>query len=255
VYFIDTHTHLYAEEFAGDIITVVQRAIKNGVNKLMLPDIDSTTRNEMLNLSDKFPDVCLPMLGLHPTSVKENFKAELNLLNEEIGKNKYYGIGETGIDLYWDKTYYREQIESFTFQIEMALKYKLPIVIHSRKSLNEILSILKPYKNSGLSGIFHCFPGNLQEAEKVIEMGFFLGIGGVVTYKKASMAEVVKHFGLEHIVLETDSPYLSPAPYRGKRNESSFIRIISEFIAELLNTTIEKVADTTTVNARKIFRF
>ncbi|MDD4215256.1 MAG: TatD family hydrolase, partial [Bacteroidales bacterium] len=188
-------------------------------------------------------------------SVKENFKAELNLLNEEIGKNKYYGIGETGIDLYWDKTYYREQIESFTFQIEMALKYKLPIVIHSRKSLNEILSILKPYKNSGLSGIFHCFPGNLQEAEKVIEMGFFLGIGGVVTYKKASMAEVVKHFGLEHIVLETDSPYLSPAPYRGKRNESSFIRIISEFIAELLNTTIEKVADTTTVNARKIFRF
>ncbi|HNW88910.1 MAG TPA: TatD family hydrolase [Bacteroidales bacterium] len=255
MYFIDTHTHLYAEEFSEDIGNVILRASEKKVNKLLLPDIDSSTRPNMLKLKKRFPDNCFPMIGLHPTSVKEDYQGELQEIEKIISTEKFYGIGETGIDLYWDKTFLNEQIDSFTFHIELALKYELPVVIHSRKSLNEIFSILKKYSSKGLTGVFHCFPGNIREADQAVDMGFYLGIGGVVTYKNSSMAEVVKHIDVEHIILETDAPYLPPVPYRGKRNESSYITIIAESIAQLKNLSIEEIAKSTTVNAETLFRF
>jgi len=251
--FIDTHTHLHAEEFSEDLDFVIQRALDKNVSTLLLPDIDRSTRPDMLALSKKFPDVCLPMIGLHPTSVKEDYKEELKEIETAISSRKFFGIGETGLDLYWDKTFIKEQIDSFTFQIELALQHQLPIVIHSRKSLNEIISILKKYKNKGLTGIFHCFPGNIREAELLIDMGFYIGIGGVVTYKNSTMAEVVRHFDLSNVVLETDAPYLTPVPFRGKRNESSYIPLIAEYIAQLKSISIEEVAEKTTANAKKLF--
>ncbi len=251
---IDTHTHLYAEEFSEDIGHVIQNAIEADVNRLLLPDIDSSSRPGMLELHKKFPDVCLPMVGLHPTSVKNDYRSELENINKIISEYKFYGIGETGIDLYWDKTYYQEQVDSFIFHIELALKYDLPLVIHSRKSLNEVFSILKKFSHKKLKGVFHCFPGNIREAHQAIEMGFYLGIGGVVTYKNAAMAEVVKYFDLQHIVLETDAPYLTPVPFRGKRNESSYIAIIAGAISQLKNLSIQAVAEQTTANAKELFR-
>jgi len=251
--FIDTHTHLYAEEFAEDIATVISKAIEKKVSQMLLPDIDSMSRPAMLKLHERFPENCPLMIGLHPTSVKQDYKSELEKIDEIINNHDFCGIGETGIDLYWDKTFFAEQVDSFTYQIELSLKHNLPIVIHSRKSINEIFSVLKPYKNSGLKGVFHCFPGSTEDARKVIEMGFYLGIGGVVTYKNSGMAEVVKQTDLKHILLETDSPYLTPAPFRGKRNDSSHIPVIAEFIASLKGITTEEVAETTTFNAKQLF--
>ncbi|MEI6124012.1 MAG: TatD family hydrolase [Bacteroidota bacterium] len=252
--FIDTHTHLYAEQFNDDIAAVVKRAMQQNVHKLLLPDIDSTTRPAMMAMHTNYPTQCLVMIGLHPTSVKEDYKTELELIDDCIDKHPFCGIGETGIDLYWDKTFIEQQIDSFTYQVALALKHHLPLVIHARKSLNEIFAVLAPFKNKGLTGVFHCFPGNIAEAQHAIDLGFHLGIGGVVTYKNSGMAEVVKHFGLEHFVLETDSPYLSPAPERGKRNESANVPIIAAFIAQLKNCALAQVAETTTRNAEKLFK-
>ncbi len=251
--FIDTHTHLYAEEFREDIDLVVAHAKENKVVKLILPDIDSTTREAMIVLNTRYPEHCPMMIGLHPTSVKANYRSELEVMERMIDLYSFCGIGETGIDLYWDKTFLQEQVDSFTVQVELALKYDLPLVIHARKSLNEIFSVLHPYRNKGLKGVFHCFPGNIQEAQHVIDLGFLLGIGGVVTYKNAGMAEVVKHFDLEHIVLETDSPYLSPTPFRGKRNDSSNIPLIAAFVAGLKHCEVAEVAEITSGNARELF--
>ncbi|HOY31927.1 MAG TPA: TatD family hydrolase [Bacteroidales bacterium] len=253
MYFTDTHTHLYAEEFSADIDTVIQRAIQNKVTKLFLPDIDTTVRNSMLELSRKYPDNCFPMIGLHPTSVKDNYKEELSEIEKNISAYKFYGIGETGIDLYWDKNHIREQMDAFTFHIELAIRFGLAVIIHSRKSLNEIFTILKNYENKDLTGVFHCFPGNIKEARHVADMGFYLGIGGVVTYKNSTMAEVVKQIDIKHIVLETDAPYLAPVPLRGKRNESSNIPLIANFIAQLKNISTEEVAEHTSANAKKLF--
>ncbi len=252
--FIDTHSHLYAEEFAADIEEVVLRAKTANVRNILLPDIDSKDRPKMIELHKKFPKICLPMIGLHPTSVKEDYKKELAEIVKTISVQKFYGIGETGIDLYWDKTFFKEQIESFEFQIELALKHNLPIVIHARKSLNEIFAILKKFVNKNLTGVFHCFPGNIQEAQKAVDMGFYLGIGGVVTYKNSTMADVVRHFSLDHILLETDSPYLTPVPHRGKRNDSSLIPLVAEFISKIKEVNINDVAEITTSNAEKLFK-
>jgi TatD DNase family protein len=252
--FIDTHTHLYADEFTADIEKVIGNAIENKVDRMILPDIDSTVREAMLQLHEKYPENCPIMIGLHPTSVKEDYKSELEKIDEMIDKHNFCGIGETGIDLYWDKTFYSEQLDSFTYQVELALKHDLPIVIHSRKSINEIFSVLKHYKGKGLKGVFHCFPGSLEEAHKAIDIGFYLGIGGVVTYKNSGMAEVVRQTDLKHLLLETDAPYLSPVPFRGKRNESSHIPVIAGFIADLKGITIEEVAETTTSNAKQLFK-
>ncbi|MBI5540347.1 MAG: TatD family hydrolase [Bacteroidia bacterium] len=252
--FIDTHTHIYAEQFDTDRSEAIKRAVNDGIKSLLLPAIDKSTQNSLLDCVRNFPENCLPMTGLHPTSVKENYLDELDFVKNELKNNKYHGIGETGLDYYWDKTYIKEQEIALRVQIELALEYSLPIVLHSRKSLNELFNIIREYKNTGLTGVFHCFPGNIIEAQKAIDFGFYLGIGGVVTYKNSDMAEVAKNVSLSNIILETDSPYLTPAPFRGKRNESLYIKNIAEKIAELKNITLNEVAEITTKNAKQLFK-
>ncbi|MEI6766514.1 MAG: TatD family hydrolase [Bacteroidota bacterium] len=252
--FADSHVHLYAPEYDADREAVIDRSISAGVEILMLPDIDSSCRTSMLELAKAHPGSCFPMLGIHPTSVKENYKDELKLLDCSIEQEKVFAIGECGIDLYWDKTFEAQQEIVFRHQADMALKYDLPLVVHSRKSLNELIRILKDYKNSPLKGVFHCFPGNAPEALLLAAMGFYIGIGGVLTFKNSGLQEVVKQLPPEHIVLETDGPYLAPTPHRGKRNESSFIPLIAEKIAELKNIPIADIADVTTQNVRKLFK-
>lgn len=251
---IDTHTHLYSEEFDGDRFSAVSKAIEMGVGKMLLPSIDKSYHAPLLKCVNDFKDVCYPMIGVHPTSIKDNFQEEIIFIQNEISKNKYYAIGECGLDYYWDKTFIKEQEIALREQIELSIEYKIPLVIHSRKSLQELIQIIKDYKNDPISGVFHCFPGNIQEANQVIDLGFYLGIGGVVTYKNAGMAEVVKAISLEHILLETDAPYLTPVPFRGKRNESCYIQVIAEKIAELKNISKTEVEETTTRNAINLFK-
>lgn len=251
--FVDSHTHLYDERLMADE-EQIPRAIEAGVTKMYMPNCDSSTVSNMLLLADKWPSNCLPMMGLHPTYVKENYKEELAVVEEWLGKRKFYAVGEIGIDYYWDITFKEQQIEAFAQQIDWALKYDLPIVIHSRESTQDCIEVVHKKQNGKLRGIFHCFSGTMQEANEIIGLGLYLGIGGVVTYPKGNLPEIVKEVGLEHIVLETDAPYLAPVPHRGKRkNESSFIPIIAQKIAELKNIPIEQVADVTTNNTTKIF--
>jgi TatD DNase family protein len=251
--FADSHVHLYAQEYEADREAVIGRALSSGVEILMLPDIDSSCRASMLELAKAHPGNCFPMLGIHPTSVKENYEDEVKLLESSIEYEKAFAIGECGIDLYWDKTFEAQQEIVFRHQADLSLKYGLPLVIHSRKSLNELIRVLKDYKNSPLTGVFHCFPGNASEALLLVSMGFYIGIGGVLTFKNSGLQEVVQQLPLEHIVLETDGPYLAPAPHRGKRNEPSYIPLIAEKIAELKNIPIADIADVTTQNVRKLF--
>lgn len=251
--FIDTHTHLYLDAFDIDRTEAISRAKQVGVERLLLPDIDSSHRSKLLFLAEENPGVCFPMLGIHPTSIKENYQQELSLLNESLENHKVYAIGECGLDYYWDKTYIEQQKIVLIEQFYLAHHYKLPLVLHSRKSLNDLILLLKQYKHLSLTGVFHCFPGNEIEALKVIELGFYLGIGGVVTYKNATMASVVKNIDLDYILLETDAPFLPPIPYRGKRNESAYITVIAETIARIKNTSVEEIAIRTTKNAEKLF--
>ena len=251
---IDTHTHLYLEEFADDRSEVVNNAITKGVKYMLLPNIDRSSVSGMLDLCEKFPGNCFPMMGLHPTSVKEDYLSELEIVEEWLDKKKFYGIGETGIDLYWDKTFHKEQEITFSHQIELAKKHKLPIVIHSRNSYQEIYAILKKLNSPELTGVFHCFTGNQEQANEIIKLGFKLGIGGVVTFKNSGLDKVVDKIDLEHIILETDSPYLTPVPFRGKRNESAYIFNVAQKIAEIKNKPIEKIAEITTNNATRLFK-
>lgn len=252
--FIDTHCHLYLDEFAGDRSAAIQKALDGCVSALLLPNIDATSWQPMLSLSALYPHICLPMAGLHPTSVQpETIENELSELNRQLEINKFIAIGEIGIDLYWDKTHQVLQEETFLFQIKLAKKYGLPIVIHVRKSFDEVWRVLKPETGPGLKGVFHCFPGDERQAKLVTEAGFLLGIGGVVTFKNSGLQKVVAEVGLKHIVLETDAPFLAPVPYRGKRNEPSYIPIIAEKVAELCGKTVEEVGETTTMNALKLF--
>ena len=250
---IDTHTHLYLEEFDEDRQQVVENAIDNNIRYMMLPNIDSSYIKPMMELSDMFPENCFPMMGLHPTYVKKNYRDELFIVDEWLEKEKFYGIGETGIDLYWDKTFINEQKIAFSHQIELAKKYKLPIVIHSRDSFNEIYPILEELNSPDLTGVFHCFTGNVEQAEKIISLGLKLGIGGVLTFKNSGLDKVVERISLDHIVLETDSPYLTPTPFRGKRNQSSYINHIAERLALVKNVSKEMVAETTSENAIQVF--
>jgi len=249
--YIDTHSHIYEEEFREDRTAVVNRAKEASVNYLILPDIDSESRERMLTLSEQYPEMMFPLAGLHPTSVHDNYREELAKVEKEIGIRKYYGIGECGIDLYWDKTYYREQIKAFEHQLGIARDMNFPVIIHSRDSLETILEILK--KHPDVRGILHCFPGTPREAREAIAMDFLLGIGGVVTFKKSQMAETVKEIGIDKIVLETDSPYLTPVPYRGKRNESCYIPLIAQKIAEITGEDLKKIEEITTQNAMNLF--
>ena len=250
---IDTHCHLYAGEFKEDIEAVIERANSEGVSKFYMPAIDSAHTPAMLELENKFPGKCIAMMGLHPCYVKENYKKELQHAAEWLAKKKFAAVGETGLDFYWDKTFVTEQYEAFRLQIEWAVKYNLPIVIHSRNAMQETINVVKEYVPKGARGIFHCFSGSYESAVEIINAGFYLGIGGVLTYKKAGLAEVLERIDIKHLVLETDAPYLTPVPFRGKRNESSYLKYIVTRLAEIKKISIEEIAGITTANAEKIF--
>lgn len=250
---IDTHAHLYLREFTSDLNDVIHRAINNDIEKVILPDIDSSERNMMMQVYNSEPKFFAYMLGIHPTSVKNNFRDEIFLLEESFKKfPDPCGIGEIGIDLYWDQTFKKEQIEVFEYQLELARKLQLPVSIHQRNSIDLVLNIISSYKGK-ITGVLHCFSGDADQARKAIELGFYLGIGGVVTYKKSQMAEVVKSVGISHLVLETDAPYLPPAPHRGKRNEPAYLYLIAEKISMLTGLPVEKVIEATYQNSKKLF--
>jgi TatD DNase family protein len=251
--FIDTHAHLYAEEFSEDRTAIIKKAIEQSVTKFYLPNIDSTSVNGMLELEKEFPQNCFAMMGLHPCSVKQNYKEELDGVKTWLDKRKFVAIGEIGMDLYWDKTFLKEQEIAFKTQIDWALTYNYSIIIHCRNAFDEIYSILNSYQNLP-KGIFHCFSGTIDQAEKILALKKFkLGIGGVITFKNSGLDKVLEAISIDDIVLETDAPYLAPIPYRGKRNESSYITLIAKKIAEIKNTSIEEVQRITTKNATYIF--
>jgi len=253
MFLIDTHTHLYLDAFNEDRDSVVERAIDHDIQIMLLPNIDSTSIDSMHALCQQFPKNCFPMMGLHPTSVKENWIEEMETVEYLLGQKRYVAVGETGIDLYWDNTFVKEQEIVFRKQVDLAIKYDLPIVIHSRESIDILISILEDYNNTGLRGVFHCFTGTIEQAEKIIEMDFLLGIGGVLTFKNSILDQIIKNIDLSYIVLETDAPFLAPVPYRGKRNESAYIKLIAQRLAEVKNINIEDIAQVTTYNARELF--
>lgn len=249
----DTHTHIYYETDPVLLDELMQRALANGINRLFLPNVDTSSIPLVMNLANLYPENCFPMLGLHPCDVKENFKAELAAIEQQIPQQTIYAIGEIGIDLYWDKSTLPQQIEAFKTQINWAKTLNLPIVIHCRDAFDEVFQVLKEVQDEKLRGIFHCFTGTLEQAQKIIDLGFYLGIGGVVTYKNSGLDAVVAQIPLAHLVLETDSPYLTPVPYRGKPNESSYLIHIAQKVADLHQISIQELAEITTENSRKIF--
>jgi TatD DNase family protein len=251
---IDTHCHLYLPEFAQDIEAVMHRADEEGVMKFYLPAIDSATMPDLLNLEAKFPGKCCAMAGLHPCSVKEDFRSELKKVEESLGKRAFAGIGETGLDFYWDRSFEKEQYDSFQQQIEWAIHYRIPIIIHSRDSLDQTIRMIKENQKGNLRGIFHCFSGSAESAAQIIDLGFHMGIGGVITYKKAGVAELTSRIDLRHLLLETDAPYLTPAPFRGKRNESSYLKYVVAKLAAVKGTSMEEVARVTTANGEHLFK-
>ena len=250
---IDTHTHLYLKQFKEDIDLVINRSKEIGIKKFIFPAIDSSHFDSMHSLKGKYPDCIFLMSGLHPTDVKEDFKDELDFVVNSLEAYDYVAIGEIGIDLYWDKSFLNEQQEAFTFQIRLAIKHDLPIVIHCREAFDEIFEILDRENCNKLRGVFHCFTGTLEQAKRAIDLGFVLGIGGVVTFKNGGIDKFLNQIDLKHIVLETDSPYLAPVPHRGKRNESSYIMYVVEKLSEIYGLSKEEIADITTKNAEKVF--
>lgn len=249
----DTHTHLYSEAFDEDRAEMIQKAIDAGVTRFFIPAIDSTYTNAMYKLEEDFAPKVHLMMGLHPTSVKENYKVELQKVEDEFAKRKFIAVGEIGIDLYWDKSTLGIQIEAFKQQIKLAKKYKLPIVIHCREAFDEIFEVLESEKSEDLFGIFHCFTGNLEQAKLAISYNMKLGIGGVVTFKNGKIDQFLNQIPIKNVVLETDSPYLSPAPFRGKRNESSYLKLVAEKVADIYEISIDEVAKITTENSKEVF--
>jgi TatD DNase family protein len=249
----DTHTHLYYETDPEKLSDLMQRSLDNKVFRLFLPNVDSESIPLVFSLSELYPDHCFPMLGLHPCDVKANYKEELDSISKEIAQRKIYAIGEIGIDLHWDKSTLSIQQEAFRIQINWAKNLGLPIVIHCREAFDEIFEILNELKDDKLRGIFHCFSGTIEQANKVIGLGFYLGIGGVLTYKNSGLDKVVQDVSLEHLVLETDSPYLTPVPFRGKPNESSYLVYIAQKLADLKQVSLEQIAEVTTRNSRMVF--
>ncbi len=249
----DTHIHLYAEEFDADRTDLIKQAMDENVSRFFIPNIDSSSIDILKKVVDQNPETCFAMMGLHPCYVKGNYLEELRKIENELSKNNYVAVGEIGIDLYWDKTFIKQQEDAFEKQIKWASEINLPIVIHSRNSTNEIITILE--KNAHLKnfGIFHCFSGTLEQAQKIISIGFYLGIGGVVTFKNSGMDKVVEQLDLQHIVLETDAPYLAPVPHRGKRNIPEYLKLIAKKVADIKNCSLQEVADVTTTNSKTIF--
>ena len=251
--FIDTHAHLYSSPIKENIEGIMKNAMDNGIDTIIMPAIDSTTLEAMLEVEKTYPENCMAMMGLHPCSVKENVKEELAIIEAQLQKRKFIAIGEIGLDYYWDKTFTTEQMHAFEIQMQWALDYKLPIAIHTRNAMGETIEAVKPFAKKGLRGIFHCFSGSKESAEQIISMGFHLGLGGVLTYKNAGVAEAITSIPLEWLVLETDAPYLSPVPYRGKTNEPSYMIQVAMKLAEIKNLPLHEIASITTNNAEKLF--
>ena len=251
--FIDTHAHLYSSPLNENRELIIQNAINNGIDTIIMPAIDSDTLESMLELEAAYPNNCIAMMGLHPCSVKDNVQQELDIVEAQLKKRKFIAIGEIGLDYYWDKTFIQQQIEAFTTQMQWALEKQLPIVIHTRNAMGETIEAVKPFAKKGLRGIFHCFSGSQESAQQIISMGFHLGLGGVLTYKNAAVAEAIKEIPMSHLVLETDAPYLSPVPYRGKTNEPAFMIEVAKKLAEIKNIPLQEVAAITTNNAKEVF--
>jgi TatD DNase family protein len=249
----DTHSHVYSDEFLTDQEAMMQRAFEAGVKRIFVPAIDSTFADKMYEVEAKYPENIFLMMGLHPTHVNENFESELAFVEAELARRKFYAIGEIGIDLFWDKTFLEQQKQAFQKQIQLAKKYKLPINIHCRNAFDEVFEVLKAEQSPELFGIFHCFTGTYEQALEAISCNMKLGIGGVVTFKNGKIDQFLNKIDLSHIVLETDSPYLAPVPYRGKRNESSYVTCVVNKLAELYETTSENIAEITTQNAKAVF--
>lgn len=255
---IDTHCHLYLPEFDSDRSAMLQRALEAGIEAFFLPNVDVATIDSMLQLAASFPDECFPMMGLHPCSVNDNWQSEIAAIEDQLFKQsqvKYWGVGETGLDFYWDKTFIPKQQENFQLHIDWAKTLGLPIIIHSRNATDECIATIRKNKSGKLRGIFHCFSGNLEQAQQIIDAGFYLGIGGVATFKNGGLDSVLDKIDLSHIVLETDAPYLAPVPYRGKRNESSYLKLIAEKVSLIVEKSVEDVAAITTSNARQLFGY
>jgi len=252
--FIDTHSHFYTRDFDRDRDEVIKESQDKGVSRILLPNIDWDSLTPMLEVCKTHPQICYPMIGLHPCDVKKNYKEVLQKIFDCFSPSIFIGVGEAGIDLYWDKTYLDEQKDAFRFQIQFALEHNLPLIVHKRQSFYETMEVLNEFQGEKLKGIFHCYSGSLYHAEEIIEKGFLLGIGGTVTYRNANLDKILPYIPLEYIVLETDAPYLSPVPYRGERNDSSHIPLIAQRVAEIKQTDIEEVAEQTTKNAVELFK-
>ncbi|MCB0491392.1 MAG: TatD family hydrolase [Cyclobacteriaceae bacterium] len=252
-YWTDSHAHIYLKEFDHDRTEVIQRCIDGNIQKIYMPNIDHTSIDSMLEVEAKRPDQCISMMGLHPCSVKKDFEKELYLVESWLSKRAFAAVGEIGTDLYWDKTYWEQQKEAFTIQVRWAKQYDLPIVIHCRDSIDETIALVEMLHDDKLKGVFHCFTGTAEQADRITKLGFFLGIGGVSTFKNGGMDKVIPDLDVKSIILETDSPYLSPVPYRGKRNEPSYIPIVAEKVAALKKIPLEELQLATSTNAQNLF--
>ena len=250
---IDTHAHIYLEEFDSDRSEVIERAHKVGVQQIVMPNIDKRSIERMLAVEASTMNVCHSAIGLHPCSVKVDFENELKAVEEWLGKRPFVAIGEIGTDLYWDKSFWEQQKEAFIVQLQWAKKFGLPLIIHCRESLDETIELVGQHTDENLRGVFHCFSGSLAQANRVIELGFHLGIGGVATFKNGGLDKVLPDLSVDHLVLETDSPYLAPVPYRGKRNEPGYVSLVAERIASIMGISIETIATSTTKNAKLLF--
>ncbi len=250
---VDTHAHLYLDQFKDDIDETMQRALDNGVQHILLPNIDLSSTESLWKLVDQYPKHCFPMIGLHPCSVNESVNEELQHVEQQLATGKYIAIGEIGIDLYWDKTFLNDQIQAFEKQMEWAKEMNLPVAIHCRDSFDEIFASVEKAQDGRLKGVLHCFTGNEQQAERAVGLGLHLGLGGVFTFKNSGLSKAIKNIPLQKLVLETDSPYLAPTPYRGKRNESAYVKLVAEKLAEVKNVSLKEVASTTTANAKDLF--
>lgn len=253
-FYIDTHAHIYADEFKADLADLLHRCEELRIQKIFMPNVDHTSIDKMLEVEHRWPSQCFPMMGLHPCSVKKDFERELYVVEDWLSKRKFSAVGEIGTDLYWDKSLWEQQQEALAIQVRWAKKYQLPIVLHCRESLDETIEIIEKLQDGSLKGIFHCFTGSVEQAKKIFKLGFLIGLGGVVTFKNSGLDKVLPEIDLQYTVLETDSPYLAPVPYRGKRNEPAYIPLISSRIAALTNHAIEEVQRVTSENALNLFK-
>jgi len=251
--FIDTHAHIYDDTILPEIEVVLKNAQSNGIGKILMPGIDSSCIDNMLSLEANYPDSCIAMMGLHPCYVKENYLSELAIVEQWLAKRKFVAIGEIGLDFYWDKTFTEQQFKAFDMQMQWAIDYNTPIVIHTRNAMGETIEAVKPFAKKGLRGAFHCFSGSKESAQQIVDMGFYLGLGGVLTYKNAGVAEAIKEIPIEYLFLETDAPYLPPVPYRGKRNEPAFMLEVAKKLAEIKEMPLHEIAAITTTNAERLF--